>query len=300
MRHILTFFLLSLFVSSHAQRAGLPGTMAVDADLYDVNGEKHHFADFRGKTVVVQFTGQNSVANTWSTSDMWHYFADSKVDSAYVLISVSSKKYKNWVEDVKRENVPWLCLNDKKEQNGIFAQYNIQTTPTIFIISPDGKIEYRCKGYDVNFFFSQAKQRNLAQPKYYDFGGGIIVTNPENDKTSFLIRDHIRKITVSPANTRIDFFTFLNESSRKALDPTTTSYSLITADGQEYKMIQSEGVSQNQKAAVGGKYYALIFEPLPMGVTRFDIRGTNAQGVAEKLYKSVIVRADTLQVDIIR
>ncbi|MBP5365038.1 MAG: redoxin domain-containing protein [Bacteroidales bacterium] len=291
-KNILALALLLLTPMAFAQRQALPGSPAPDADLFDTDGNLHRLSDYKGRTVVVLFTGEKSFPQTWAVSDMWHYFADSKADSAYALISISNKNYKKWKTDVEKEKLPWLCLNDKKEQSGIFADYAIQTIPSIYIISPDGKIEYRCKGFDDNFFYSQAKQRGLAQPRSYDFGGGLIVKNPACEKSSFLVRDHIKKITITPEKTVIDFFIFRNEKFGRKKDLDTQEFCIETPDGKRYKQLKAEVAKESAHTPDGAYYFAITFEPVPQETEQFDILSDD-KGSMQKTYTSVKLKYET-------
>lgn len=261
-KKLLLLLLIFTTTITAAQQIGLPGSQFVDADLFDADGNCHHIADFRGKTVIINFIGSNQTACTLATSDMWHYFA--QADSSIVLISISNQKFDKWITEVKDENLPWLCLNDKQEQNGIFAKYKLQYVPNFYIISPDGKIKYRCKNYDPTFFCNQAKSLNINQPIRTENKNITTIDKPNYDKWSYFTPYHIEQITITPQETQIEIFAFCNNNIK--LKSFSSTIQLTTKSGDSYKLIKAEGINLDAEKwnyKLGENKITLIFEPIP-------------------------------------
>lgn len=118
------------------------GRIAPEFTLEDVNGQKYHLSDFKGKMVLLDFTAS------------WCHWC--KVEIPYIeavykemqgkdfeIVSVYlDKKREDWVKDVEKSHHPWKCLSDVKawEKGGMAYDYFIGGIPNLIILDRDGRI----------------------------------------------------------------------------------------------------------------------------------------------------------------
>lgn len=117
------------------------GMMAPEFVLPDTAGKMHQLKDFRGKYVLIDFGASWCY---WCKKEtpfvMKAYEAYKKKGLVVINISLDTES-KLWVNDVKKENHPWISLSDLQGWKGKVAQdYYVKGVPHILIVDPEGKI----------------------------------------------------------------------------------------------------------------------------------------------------------------
>ncbi len=116
----------------------------------DTNGKTHSLSDFRGETVVLEWTNHGCpyVQKHYDTGNMQALQKDATEDGAVWLSVISSAPGKQGHVSAKRANEltqarnadPTAVLLDPKGKVG--RAYEAKTTPHMYIINPDGELVY--------------------------------------------------------------------------------------------------------------------------------------------------------------
>ena len=62
----------------------------------------------------------------------------------FISVAVSDRE-EAWQEAMEEEKIPWEQFRDEGELlNAMQNSYNTTSIPTLFLISPDGRIIYKC------------------------------------------------------------------------------------------------------------------------------------------------------------
>ena len=124
------------------------GKPCVDSDLFDVNGKKHHLADFRGKYVLLDFWANYCGACIKAfphIGKIQEHYADK-----LTVISISIDKMDTWKKSKYQKEITWHSLNDGGGNwGGIAGSYNIMAMPTYILIAPDGTYHARLTSADI-------------------------------------------------------------------------------------------------------------------------------------------------------
>ena len=120
----------------------------VDSDLFDVNGKKHHLADFRGKYVLLDFWANYCGACISAFPKI------GKIQQQYAdqltIISISVDKIDTWKKSPYQKEITWHSLNDGGGLwGGIAGSYNIKAMPAYILIAPDGTYHARLTSADI-------------------------------------------------------------------------------------------------------------------------------------------------------
>ena len=124
------------------------GKPCVDSDLFDVNGKKHHLADFRGKYVLLDFWANYCGACIEAFPHI------GKIQQQYAdqlsIISIGVDKMDTWKKSPHQKKITWHSLNDGGGLwGGIAGSYNIKAMPTYILIAPDGTYHARLTSADI-------------------------------------------------------------------------------------------------------------------------------------------------------
>lgn len=133
------------------------GKPCIDGDMYDVNGNKYHFSDFRGKYVLVDFWANYCgpcIASFPQLKKLQEIHAD-----RLVVISLSIDKVPFWRTLSHHKDMTWLSLNDGGGNfGGLAGSYDVKALPTYILIAPDGTYKARL---DASAIYNETLEKYL-------------------------------------------------------------------------------------------------------------------------------------------
>ena len=115
--------------------------------LYDTLGNTHYLQDFKGKYLLLDFWGAHCGPCKASIPEL-KTIAETMSDKLEV-VSISIDAKSTWKQSSIEHGISWHSLNDLKgrEYDAISTLYNVMGYPTFFIVSPEGVILDKMKGY---------------------------------------------------------------------------------------------------------------------------------------------------------
>lgn len=121
------------------------GEAMADADMYDVDGNLRHLADYEGKFILLDFWSRSCGPCIAAIPEMKEI--GEKYKDRLAIVSISSDSKDLWIETSQREGITWANFNEFKGRNGLFARYGVVGIPNYFLIGPDGVINASWMGY---------------------------------------------------------------------------------------------------------------------------------------------------------
>lgn len=126
------------------------GAPAPAFTVTDSNGKKHSLADFKGKTVVLEWTNHECpfVKKHYETDNMQKLQRSATAQGVVWLSVISSAPGQQGFVDAAKANELTKSRNASPtavilDPDGTFGRlYGARTTPHMFIIAPDGKLAY--------------------------------------------------------------------------------------------------------------------------------------------------------------
>lgn len=130
-----------LFPPQHVEA----GKEMADADLFDLQGNKHHLAELKGKYILIDFWSSGCGPCIMAIPEMGELASTYKDKLNIVSISTDNKNV--WERASKEHPMTWNNWNDMKGQAGIYAQYDQGGIPNYTLISPEGIVLEQWMGY---------------------------------------------------------------------------------------------------------------------------------------------------------
>lgn len=124
------------------------GDEMADADLYDLEGNVHRLADFKGKYILLDFWSRGCGPCIMALPEMKEIAEKYKDSLTIVSLSIDTKK--GWKSASESHQLTWQNLNELKGSNGLYARYGVRGIPNYVFISPEGKIIEKWSGYGKN------------------------------------------------------------------------------------------------------------------------------------------------------
>ncbi len=140
---------ISLAITVSAKTAEL-GKPAPDFTLTDINGKSHSLSEFKGKTVVLEWTNPECpiVARHYDTGNMPALQKEATSDGVvWLAINSGSKgaqgdfepaQVKSWISE--KQGTPTTYFRDQDGKVG--KMYGAKTTPHMYVINQDGVLVY--------------------------------------------------------------------------------------------------------------------------------------------------------------
>ena len=245
------------------------GEMAVDGDLYDLQGKVHHLSEFRGKYILLDFWSRGCGPCIQSQPELKE-ISELHKDSLEV-VSLSIETEKGWRASVKDHPLAWNNWNDLQGRNGISARYGVNGIPHFVLIAPDGHILKSWTGYGPGLLKVQLRRWMHPRPQtvygthegnptvdYPVYGSSntdaLQITQVERTDTATIVRIHAYYIP--------KYWIRLSKETH-----------LVADDGTSCPVLRSEGFPLGERFFMpesGEATFTLYFAPLPAGTRTFD------------------------------
>jgi peroxiredoxin len=136
--------------AAHVETAPRPGAMAPDFTLSDATGKTHTLSSYKGKWVVLEWVNYDCpfVKKHYGSGNM-QKLQKAALDKGAVWLSINSSApgkqghfegtaLTKRIADTKAVPAAYLIDADGK----VGMEYKAKTTPTMFVINPEGKVVY--------------------------------------------------------------------------------------------------------------------------------------------------------------
>jgi peroxiredoxin len=128
-----------------SQTTSIAHSPAPDFLLTDVNGTTFRLSDYRGRVVVLEFMQTTCGYCKEQEPRMRELRSRFPGDVVMVMISTNPGDTEEILRQYRDQNlVGWIAIRDT---SGVINAYNVQGTPTIFIIDKNGNIAYQHTGF---------------------------------------------------------------------------------------------------------------------------------------------------------
>ncbi|WP_084163038.1 TlpA disulfide reductase family protein [Prevotella sp. RM4] len=247
------------------------GDEAVDAELLDMQGQKHHLfeAFSNGKYVLLDFWGIGCGPCMMSEPEMKEFYE--KMKDKIEIIGINQNKLTEWQKHEFSKRIIWRNWNNASKD--ISSRYcDIGAIPYYVMISPDKRILWKSMGYGPGWFMGMADAFN-----------GL---KQDNSANLSLV---IQKVNANTSGTTVSFRYYGHKDYWFRI----VKESYLEANGKKYKLTAADGIKLDEdnftkvKASeatdefLGNICYTdftLTFEPFDTIPTTFDFIEGDVQG----------------------
>ena len=134
------------------------GKVFPDFQVFDTLGKTYTLADFKGKYLFVEFSASWC---GWCKKEIPHIrkaYEQLKDRNIVFITMMMDTEREQWIRDMKREEIGWLCLTDLKgmKKSPLVDAYNLRGLPDSFVVDPEGYIIRRdIRGGEVLDYLSE-------------------------------------------------------------------------------------------------------------------------------------------------
>ena len=244
---------------------------AVDAELFDMQGQKHHLFDAfsNGKYVLLDFWGIGCGPCMMSEPEMREVYE--KMKDKLEIVAINQNKLFEWQKHEFSKRI--VGKNWNNAMKDISSKYcDMGAIPYYVMISPDKRIIWKAVGYQPGYFLGMAEA----------------ISGPKQDNSANLSLA-VRHIDVSSESTTVAFRYY----GKKDYWFRIVGDSYIIANGKKYKVTTADGIKLDENSypqvkassategIMGDLYYSnftLTFEPFDTIPTTFDFIEGDVQG----------------------
>ena len=251
------------------------GEKAVDAELFDMQGNKHRlyeaFAD--GRYVLLDFWNLGCGACRQSESELLEVY--DRMKGKLEIVGINLDSIPRWQNHEWSKKIVWKNWNDGKGYKGGIKShyYDWNAAPFYVLLSPDGRILWEMAGYGAGCFLGIAEALN----------------GPKQDNYS-CPQLAVRRVNANTDDTKVSFRIYI----RQGLWFSIAHDSYLSANGKKYKLIAADGIKldenntpQVKAYTVRAKYgsdinycdFTLAFEPFDTIPTTFDFKAGDGEDV---------------------
>ena len=247
------------------------GDEAVDAELFDMQGQKHHLfeAFSNGKYVLLDFWGIGCGPCMMSEPEMREVYE--KMKDKLEIVAINQNKLSEWQKHEFSKRI--VGKNWNNAMKDISSKYcDMGAIPYYVMISPDKRIIWKAVGYQPGYFLGMAETFNC----------------PKQDNSSNLGLV-VRHVDAYAEGTKVSFRYYTKKGYwfRIAKD------SYLTANGKKYKLTAADGIKldvdnfpevndftakEDYIGEINYSDFALTFEPFDTIPTTFDFIEGDVQG----------------------
>ncbi len=119
------------------------GSLAPEIDGEDANGKRFKLSDFRGKVVVLSFTGVSAPQCRDTYSQLRRLLVHYKNQPFAVQSVESAKEREPLIQAIREKTITWSCWWDHGIGGPIATAWSVTSIPTFVILDRDGLIRSR-------------------------------------------------------------------------------------------------------------------------------------------------------------
>ena len=253
------------------------GEEPVDAELFDMQGQKHHLSDLLGENnggryVLLDFWSLGCGPCRMAEPEMRYVYEHSQ--GKLEIIGINCDNIDGWQKDDFSKKIVWKNWNDgKMGRGGIETRYcDIQAVPYYVLISPDNRVLWKAAGYGAGWFLGMME----------------VAKGPRQDNTKNL-QFMVRSIDLKPDATKVSFRYYGQDGYWFRI----VNGSYLTVDGKKYRVTRADGVKLDEenypqmKVLEGAegvlanlRYtdFTLTFEPFDTPPAAFDFIEGDSEG----------------------
>jgi len=126
------------------------GDSFIDISAMDLNGNVHKISDHKGKIIILDFWASWCPPCHNQNQQEFPKLKEKYKNNDFEIISYSVDVDKSqWEKSSKADNIDWINLSNLQGISDKYViNYGVQVYPTSFIISKEGKILKKMKGFD--------------------------------------------------------------------------------------------------------------------------------------------------------
>ena len=251
------------------------GDKYVDAELFDMEGNKHHLSEALSDSryVLLDFWNLGCGACRQSESELMEVY--DRMKGKLEIIGINLDSISRWQNHEWSKHIVWKNWNDGKMWKGGIKShyYDWNAVPFYVLLSPDGRILWEMAGYGAGCFLGIAEALN--GPKQDNYSSPQLA---------------VRRIDSDANDTKVSFRIYC----QKNLWFNIARDSYLMADGKKYKLTAADGIKldenktpQNKAYSVRVKYgldinycdFTLTFEPFETIPETFDFIAGDGEDV---------------------
>ena len=251
------------------------GDKYVDAELFDMEGNKHHLSEALSDSryVLLDFWNLGCGACRQSESELMEVY--DRMKGKLEIIGINLDSISRWQNHEWSKKIVWKNWNDGKMWKGGIKShyYDWNAVPFYVLLSPDGRILWEMAGYGAGCFLGIAEALN--GPKQDNYSSPQLA---------------VRRIDSDANDTKVSFRIYC----QKNLWFNIARDSYLMADGKKYKLTAADGIKldenntpQNKAYSVRVKYgldinycnFTLTFEPFETIPETFDFIAGDGEDV---------------------
>ena len=247
------------------------GDEAVDAELFDMQGQKHHLfeAFANGKYVLLDFWGIGCGPCMMSEPEMRDVYE--KMKDKLEIVAINQNKISEWQKHEFSKRI--VGKNWNNAMKDISSKYcDMGAIPYYVMISPDKRIIWKAVGYQPGYFLGMADALN-----------GLKQDNSAN------LQFVIRNVDANVSRTVISFRYYAKKgywfriAKNSYLEANGKRYKLTAADGikldvDNYAEVNAFTAKEEYIGEINYSDFTLTFEPFDTIPTTFDFIEGDVQG----------------------
>ena len=165
------------------------GEEAVDVELFDMQGNKHHLFDAfsDGRYVLLDFWSIGCGPCRLSEPEMREVYG--RMKDKLEIIGINQDNLSTWKNNDFSKSIVWKNWNDGKMGSSVASRYcDVGAVPYYVMISPDKRIVWKAVGYQPGYFLGMAESFNC--PKQDNSSNLGLVVRPVWPNVSGYHRSH--------------------------------------------------------------------------------------------------------------
>lgn len=254
------------------------GDEMADTDLFDLDGNIHHLADFKGKYILLDFWSSGCGPCIMALPEMREIHEQYK--DRLTIVSLSSDTKSRWKSASAQHEMTWQNLSDLKQNAGLSAVYDVNGIPNYVLISPEGKIMKMWSGYGKGSLKLKMRRYLDVPKREMSITQGThtkIVNHPITESTNTDILE-VKQVELTDTATIVHFYAYYIP---KYWIQISTNTQLTDGKGGSYALKKADGITPGEHFFLpesGEAEFSLTFEPLPSDTKLFNF----TEGMSEK------------------